>query len=154
MSERPGGSSNGVDGLGPAVRGIVVTHGTMAFGMVDAVQRIAGAPDEALVAVSNEGLGPEDLVRAVSDRAGHDPAIIFTDLQTGSCALAARFACAKPENRRVVFGANLPMLIDFVFHRHLTLDELVDRLLDKGREAIRSYQPDAKERGDRTVPRR
>lgn len=138
---------------GPGVKGIIVTHGTMGFGMVDAVRKISGAPEDAISAVSNDGMGPEDLVAAVSDLAGHQPAIIFTDLQTGSCALAARFACEKPEDRRVVFGANLPMLIDFVFHRHLSLDDLVERLLERGRSAIRSYQPEAKERGDRTASR-
>jgi mannose PTS system EIIA component len=147
MSEEP-------DEPVPAVRGIIVTHGTMGFGMVDAVRKISGSPEDALSAISNEGMGPEDLAAAVSERAGHEPAIIFTDLQTGSCALAARFACEKPEERRVVFGANLPMLIDFVFHRHLSLDDLVDRLIDHGRSAIRSYQSEAKDLGDRTLPRR
>jgi PTS system mannose-specific IIA component len=145
--------SEEIDRPAAPVKGIIVTHGTMGFGMVDAVRKISGAEESALSAVSNDGLGPEDLVTAVSDFAGHEPTIIFTDLQTGSCALAARFACARPEERRVVFGANLPMLIDFVFHRHLPLDDLVDRLLERGRSAIRSYQPEAKERGDRAAPR-
>ena len=137
----------------PGARGILVTHGTMAAGMLDATRKIAGAPAEALVAVSNETMGPEDLVRAVSDLAGDQPAVIFTDLQTGSCALAARFVCRNPAGRRVVFGVNLPMLLDFVFHRHMPLDELVDRLVERGRGAIRSQTSEMSERGDRPVPR-
>lgn len=122
------------------VKGVVLTHGSMCHGMVDAVRKIAGAPEEALEAVSNDGRGPDDLYRAVADAAGRGPTLIFTDLQTGSCALAARFACRDPEQRRVIFGANLPMLLDFVFHRELELDDLVDRLLERGRTAIRSLE--------------
>ena len=60
MSEGQAPSANGV-------RGILVTHGTMGAGMLDATRKIAGAPADALVAVSNETMGPDDLVRAVFD---------------------------------------------------------------------------------------
>jgi mannose/fructose-specific phosphotransferase system component IIA len=123
------------------VRGIVLTHGSMSFGMVDAVRRISGAPEEALIPLSNEDRGPEALFAAVAEAAGTGPAVIFTDLQTGSCALAARFACRDPGRRRVIFGTNLPMLLDFVFHRDLPLDRLVERLLATGRNEIRSLEP-------------
>jgi mannose/fructose-specific phosphotransferase system component IIA len=131
MSETPG------DRL-PPVKGIVLTHGAMCFGMVDAVRKIAGVEDDALIALSNEGRGPEELMRAVDEAAGDGSALIFTDMQMGSCAVAARFVCRDPTRRQVVFGANLPMLLDFVFHRELPLAELVDRLLERGRAAIRS----------------
>jgi len=130
------------EGASPGVKGVVLTHGTMCFGMVDAVRKIAGAPADALVPLSNEGKGPDDLLRAVGELAGDDPVLIFTDLQTGSCALTARFVCRDPRGRRVVFGANLPMLLDFVFHRNLPLDELVERLIRGGRDAIRSSTPE------------
>jgi mannose PTS system EIIA component len=123
------------------VRGVVLTHGSMCHGMVDAVQKIAGVSDDALVAVSNEGRGPDDLLETVARVAGDGPALIFTDLRTGSCALAARFACRDPGNRKVIFGANLPMLLDFVFHRDMPLDHLVDRLLERGRAEIRTLEP-------------
>jgi hypothetical protein len=45
------------------------------------------------------------------------------------------------------------MLLDFVFHRHLSLDELVERLVERGRSAIRSQTSEVGERGDRPVPR-
>jgi mannose/fructose-specific phosphotransferase system component IIA len=122
----------------------------MCFGMVDAVRRIAGAPADALIPISNEGKGPDELLRSVSDLAGEGPSIIFTDLQTGSCALAARFACRDPQGRRVIFGTNLAMLLDFVFHRHLPLVELVPRLVDRGRAAVRSFEPGEERVGNRS----
>jgi len=130
------------DSLVGPVRGILVTHGQMGSGMVDAVRRIADPPEGALVPVSNSGMGPDELLRAVVEAAGEGPAIIFTDLQSGSCALAARFACREPGGRRIVHGTNLPMLLDFVFHRDLPLDDLVRRLVEKGREAVRAFEPE------------
>ena len=109
--------------------------------MVDAVRRIADPPEGALIAVSNHGLGPDELLRAVDEAAGEGPSVIFTDLQSGSCVLAARLACRKPGGRRIVHGTNLPMLLDFVFHRDLPLDELVLRLVEKGRASVRAFEP-------------
>lgn len=137
----------------PEVKGVLVTHGSMAVGMVDAVRKISGIPEDVLVPVSNEGKGVEELVSSVLDVSGGGPVIIFTDLRTGSCALAARFACRDPEGRRILFGVNLPMLLDFVFHRTLPLDLLVERLIEKGREGIISFEPAERVSGDRSLPR-
>lgn len=143
MSEVAGSSD-------PPVKGIVLTHGSMCHGMVDAVRKIAGVEDEALEAVSNDGQSPETLLHAVSRAAGSGPALIFTDLQSGSCAFTARFICRDPGKRQVIFGVNLPMLLDFVFHRDLPLPDLVERLLVQGRSAIRSLEPMTVRSGNRT----
>ena len=120
------------------IRGVVVGHGDMPRGLVDAVRRIAGDAASVLVAVSNEGKGPEVLRSEVDVAAGPGPAIVFVDLQSGSCGLAAAYACRGLVGRAVISGVNLPMLLDFVFHRELELDALVTRLVDAGRAAIRS----------------
>ena len=144
--------SRSPDGRGEPspVRGVVLTHGGLADGLVDAVARIAGQVDGALVAVSNAGCGPEALSDKVSRAVGAGPALVFTDLPAGSCALAARTVCRDPDNRRVVFGVNLPILLDFVFHRDLPLDDLVDRLLFQGRSAIQAYPAVSTTHGDQT----
>lgn len=118
------------------VRGLVVAHGPMAEGLVAAVQRIAGVEGDALQAVSNEGLGPEGLRAALEERLGSAPAIVFVDLPSGSCALEARRLLRTRPETAVVCGVNLPMLLDFVFHRDLPLDALVPRLLERGRGGI------------------
>lgn len=118
------------------MRGIVLTHGDMAFGLVDAVRKIAGPPAEALVPLSNEGQSREGVGRALEEAIGTGPAVIFTDMRAGSCSVAARLACSEAGRRVVIFGVNLPMLLDFVFHQDLALEELIPRLLQKGREAV------------------
>jgi N-acetylgalactosamine PTS system EIIA component len=130
-------------GVGEAT-GIVLTHGAMSQGLVDAVLKITGVQDRALVAVSNDGKGPDALVAevsAVADRV-EGPVVIFTDMEAGSCALAARFVCRDPGNRTVLFGTNLPMLLDFVFHRELPLEELTPRLVERGKSGIRAMGED------------
>ncbi len=125
----------------PPVKGILVAHGDMARGMADAIRRIAGVDEDALLPLSNDGKGPDELLRELDELAGNGPAVIFTDLFTGSCALSARKACLEDRGRVVVFGTNLPMLLDFVFHRQLPLEELVPRVLARGREAVQSAPP-------------
>jgi mannose/fructose-specific phosphotransferase system component IIA len=110
----------------------------MARGLVDAVRKISGQED-ALSALSNEGRSPAALREALDELLGDGPAVVFTDLQAGSCALAAVSSSGRP-NVVVVCGANLPMLLDFVFHREMPLDALAERLVGKGREGIRSLR--------------
>lgn len=117
-------------------RAIVVAHGDMASGLIDAARRISGAPEEALVGVSNEGRSPDSLRAAILEVLSESPTVVFTDLGAGSCTLAARLSCAERRRVAVVTGVNLPMLLDFVFHRTLPLDELAERLIDKGRSGV------------------
>jgi mannose/fructose-specific phosphotransferase system component IIA len=121
-----------------SARGIVVGHGEMARGLIDAVRRIAGDAGESLTAVSNEGKGPDELKAALEAATGDGPAVVFVDLESGSCGIAAAYACRAKTERAVVCGVNLPMLLDFVFHRELPLDELVERVVERGRSAIRT----------------
>jgi len=121
------------------VWGVIFAHGRMAQGMVDAVVRISGVAD-ALVAISNQGKGPEEMKTALLEAIGDRRTIVFTDLASGSCAMAAAVSCKETKDRRaVVCGVNLPVLLDFVFHRSLPLQELVPRLVEKGRDGLRSF---------------
>lgn len=132
------------------VRGILLAHGSMAQGVADAIRRISGVGAEALVAVSNEGKSPDTLKAELNGLLSDGPVIVFTDLSSGSCALTARVCCRPGTDQVVVFGFNLPMLLDFVFHRHLPLQELVPRLLNRGKDSLQSI-PDFPHDADRTV---
>lgn len=123
-------------------RGVVVAHGTMARGLIDAVQRIAGASAGDLVAVSNDDCNPPELRRIVDEAAGAGPTVVFVDMYAGSCAMAAFSSCRGSDRRAVVCGVNLPILLDFAFHRDMPFDELVPRLVAKGRDAVRALGRD------------
>ena len=123
------------------VRGIVVGHGAVAANLVEAVRGIAGVEPDALVPISNAGLGRDALCAAIRDAFGDGRQIVFTDLPSGSCHLAAMLVARESEGVAVVSGVNLPMLLDFVFKRALGLDELVLRVMEKGRNGIHGYRP-------------
>ena len=119
-----------------AIRGVVVAHGPVATAMVDAVRRIAGDSADALIALSNDGKGPADLQDELETLIGDEQALVFTDLLAGSCGMAAMSSCRDRERRVVLAGVNLPMLLEFVFHTDLPLDELAERVQEKGRSSI------------------
>ncbi len=121
---------------GAPARGIVIGHGAVAEGLVDAVRRISGVDDGVLVAISNEGLSPDRLADEVGRHLGEGPVVLFTDLPSGSCSVAARRLCRGRSDLAVIGGVNLPLLLDFVTHRHLPLRELVARSADRGRAGI------------------
>lgn len=123
------------------VRGVVLCHGDMARGLVEAVQHITGLERDALVPVSNRGLAPDEMGARVRQALGDGPAIVFTDLQAGSCGFAARKLCFGRKDLYVISGVNLPLLVDFAMHRETALSELVPRLLETGRRGITATEP-------------
>jgi N-acetylgalactosamine PTS system EIIA component len=135
------------------VRGLIIAHSSLAAGLAAAVRQIAGVGVEAIQGISNDACGPEGLIQAVREAAGDDPAILFTDLASGSCALAARKVAIERPQTGVVSGVNLPILLDFAFHRGLPVAELVARLVEKGRGGIIGACTEEAARADRAISR-
>ena len=89
----------------PNALGLIVSHGSLAAGLCAAVRQIAGAEEDALQPLTNEGRGPEDLIAAVNALVGDGPVILFTDLPSGSCAFAARkIALTRPSTGVICAG--------------------------------------------------
>ena len=65
------------------------------------------------------------------------PALVFVDLASGSCLFAVLNRLRANARAKVVTGVNLAMLVDFVFHRTLPLDEAAARAAIAGGKAIR-----------------
>ena len=120
------------------VRGVVVAHAELAEALVSAVEGISGVRG-ALRAVSTEGLGPDELARIIGEAAGGAEAILFVDLAGGSCGLAGLRHVRESRGCAWVAGVNLPMLLDFVFHRDMPIATLVPRLLRKGQAGQRAH---------------
>ena len=130
------------------VQGILVGHGKLAEGMLNAIEGIIGSR-EGLYPVDNQGLTPEALEERLSELTGEGPSVVFVDLPSGSCAFAARRLQHRRSRMALVCGVNLPLLLDFMFHRTLPLEEVIERL--RSHVGISIEQPTD---GDSAVPGR
>ena len=124
------------------IHGLVLTHGGVGDALLKVVISILG-PEPGLVAASNAGASVRDLAGRVVDIIGAardenaDGVLVFIDDVAGSCATATRLGCADMADVRIVSGVNLAMLLDFTTWREsLELEELCQRLVEKGRAAI------------------
>ena len=60
---------------------------------------------------------------------------MVTDLFGGSPSNLSLLAC-RPVNRRILYGANLPMLLKLAKSRHLPVGDAVRIAMDAGRKYI------------------
>lgn len=122
------------------VRGVVVAHGDLASALVRAVEGISGVRG-ALSAISNEQLSPDALADRVSAAVESGPAVVFVDMASGSCGFAGRRIAMAEPGVAIVSGVNLPMLLDFVFHRDMECRALAARVAEKGRDGATAHLP-------------
>lgn len=119
--------------------GVVVGHGRLAEGLLSALARVAGT-QESLWAVSNDGLGRDQLEAAIrtsiEERAESREAVLFSDMSGGSCGQACRRLLADGVVRAVFYGVNLPLLVEFVFLQEQPFDTMVAAMISKARGAL------------------
>lgn len=124
---------------GGTVRAIVAGHGDFAAGLVSAVQQITGRGD-VFRAVSARDLSGSDLEAMIAQALEETGArVVFTDLQAGSCTMAVRRLTRKAPHVVLIAGANLPMLLDFVFADAIPPVEAARHAMDRGRAAIGAF---------------
>jgi mannose/fructose-specific phosphotransferase system component IIA len=122
------------------VSGVVVAHGALSAALIEVAEKISGI-EGALSPVSNDGLSPDSLQARLVQLVGDGPAILFTDLASGSCTFACRSVVRTRPALAVVTGTNLAMLIDFLFNRHLEVQELARRVVEKGQSGLTLLSP-------------
>ena len=127
--------------------GLLVTgHANFGTGITSSVNLIAGEQEaykavDFLPTYSTEDLTRE-ITKALDELKDCEGVIIFTDLMGGTpFNVSAQIGHGK-ENIRIVAGTNLPMLVEIVMSRKFmdNLDELVDSVLETGKEQVTKYE--------------
>ncbi|MGR3501547.1 PTS sugar transporter subunit IIA [Pseudaestuariivita sp.] len=118
---------------------VIVAHGGLAREYLAAVEHVVGAAD-GMRAISigvevDRAAKQTEICKAADDVDTGDGVVVVTDMFGGSPSNLSLKACA-PTNRRIVYGANLPMLIKLAKVRCLPVDEAVSRALNAGRKYI------------------
>jgi PTS system mannose-specific IIA component len=120
---------------------VIVAHGGLAREYLAAVEHVVGEQPN-LRAIT---IAPDDdrddtqreLCIAADDVDTGDGVVIVTDLFGGSPSNLSLRACA-PTDRRILYGANLPMLIKLAKSRHLPVADAVRQAMEAGRKYINS----------------
>jgi N-acetylgalactosamine PTS system EIIA component len=121
---------------GGAARAIVAGHGEFAAGLVSAVQVITGRGAQ-FIPIAVQGLCAEDIEELIRDRMRTlGLRVIFTDLQAGSCTMAARRILRGMDDAVLIAGTNLPTLLDFAFAEDLPPVDAARHAAERGRAAI------------------
>ncbi len=120
----------------PVKRALVAGHADFAAGLVSAVVLITGL-GEGLVPIQVRGLCGDDIQQLLLDTMRSTGArVIFTDLQAGSCTMAARRVLRELGEGTLVAGANLPMLLEFALSADPDSAAAARQAAEKGRAAV------------------
>ncbi len=118
---------------------VIVAHGGLAREYLAATEHVVGR-QTGLQAIS---IGPEDdrdtkqsEICAAADAVDQgDGVVVVTDLFGGSPSNLSLRAC-RPTDRRILYGANLPMLIKLAKSRHLPVGDAVRGAIEAGKKYI------------------
>ena len=121
---------------------VIVAHGGLAREYLAAVEHVVGK-QSGIKAISIEpdhdrNLKQTEICAAADEVDAGDGVVVVTDMFGGSPSNLSLRACS-PENRQILYGANLPMLIKLAKSRHRPVPEAVDKALAAGRKYIDSF---------------
>jgi mannose PTS system EIIA component len=118
---------------------VIVAHGGLAREYLAAVEHVVG-PQDGVRAIAIEedhdrNLKSREICDAADAVDAGDGVVLVTDMFGGSPSNLSLPACATT-GRRILYGANLPMLIKLAKSRDLALPLAVSAALDAGRKYI------------------
>lgn len=129
---------------------VIVAHGGLAREYLAAVEHVVGSQNGiraiSIQAEHDRAAKEREICEAADDvDAGHG-VVVVTDLFGGSPSNLSLLAC-RHENRRIIYGANLPMLIKLAKSRDLDVPEAVRAALAAGRKYIDSQNVSTGQQG-------
>ncbi|MCE8514193.1 PTS fructose transporter subunit IIA [Ruegeria pomeroyi] len=118
---------------------VIVAHGGLAREYLAAVEHVVGhQPGLVAIAIEadhNRAEKQQEILAAANAVDTGDGVVVVTDLFGGSPSNLSLRACA-PADRRILYGANLPMLIKLAKSRHLPVGDAVRAAIEAGRKYI------------------
>lgn len=121
---------------------VIVAHDGLAREYLAAVEHVVG-PQAGMRAVTIEEVHDRaekqaEICAAADSVDSGDGVVVVTDLFGGSPSNLSLLACAA-QNRSILYGANLPMLVKLAKSRNLPVRDAVALAKDAGRKYINSY---------------
>ncbi|MGD9295223.1 MAG: PTS fructose transporter subunit IIA [Roseobacter sp.] len=120
---------------------VIVAHGGLAQEYLAAVEHVVGRQTGikaiSIFADHDRSTKEREICEAADAVDQGDGVVIVTDLYGGSPSNLSLLAC-RPNNRRILYGANLPMLIKLAKSRHIPVPEAVRAALEAGKKYIDS----------------
>ncbi|SDW57668.1 PTS sugar transporter subunit IIA [Litoreibacter albidus] len=121
---------------------VIVAHGGLAREYLSAVEHVVGKQTGIRAITIEENHNRDDKQTEICDAADTvdegDGVVVVTDMFGGSPSNLSLLACS-PQNRRILYGANLPMLIKLAKSRGQGVNTAVDLAMEAGRKYINSF---------------
>ncbi len=122
------------------ILGVFAGHADFAQAAVRSAEQIIGSQSD-YVCISNKGRSAEDIeieMNEILENHEFEHCFIFVDFYGSSATVPAIKAGRSFSGVTVMFGYNLPLVIDFFLHRKKkNPDELKLKLLEIGRDAVK-----------------
>jgi len=121
---------------------VLVSHGSMAEGMLEAIRMITGVTDQLEAVGLKEEDSPEELMDRIQESVNRvntgDGVILFADLFGATPFNAsARLAMMHGEGFEVICGMNLPMMLELVMQREgETFLSLIEIAIENGKNGV------------------
>ena len=121
---------------------VIVAHGDLADSYKSAVEHVVGRQDGLIaieIGADVDRKNKEAEICAAADEVDTgDGVVVVTDMFGGSPSNLSLLAC-RPDNRRILYGANLPALIKLAKSRHKPLQDAVTAAASAGRRYIDTF---------------
>ena len=120
---------------------VIVAHGGLAREYQSAMEHVVGVQNgvrSISIEPNHNRAGKQREICVAADEVDTgEGVVVVTDMFGGSPSNLSLMAC-KPENRRILYGANLPALIKLAKSRHMALADAVRAATEAGRKYIDS----------------
>jgi PTS system mannose-specific IIA component len=120
---------------------VIVAHGGLAREYLSAVEHVVGKQDGVrAIAIEDDhdrAAKQAEIMDAAQSVDQGQGVVVVTDMFGGSPSNLSLPACAA-SGRRILYGANLPMLIKLAKSRDMAVGDAVSAALDAGRKYINS----------------